>query len=126
MSFLELLSIIVGVIAIILGIVSILVSLEAKSSSTRSRKEAVEYNERTKDLLHEIDKRSTVMEEKVSENFQKLLDMQNELISKTMIPQKQPMEEQLALSFLNKLMESPQGVEQLTKFLEKHMPEDNK
>lgn len=117
----ETISIIVGVLAMVLGVISIIISYEARNTSKENRTEAASYYEKTKDLLHEIDKRSATMEEKVSDNFKNMMDTQSDLITKTIIPQTPSMEEKMGMAFMTKLFESPQGMEAMTKLLQQEV-----
>jgi hypothetical protein len=77
-------SIVVGIIVIILGIIAIFMSLEAVKTARQNRRKAENVYEQTKDLLHKIDQKSSITEQKVPENFGKplgkSLDTQRELI----------------------------------------------
>lgn len=64
----------VEVVSIVASIVSVVLAAFAIWQATDSRREAQQSHEKTKDLLSQIDKRSAVTEERVAENFQKILD----------------------------------------------------
>lgn len=116
------LEIVVNIMAISLGAVSIIIAMEAKAASSLNRKLALEYYDKSKELLHEIDKRSKIMEDKVSDNFQQLLDTQKDLISKMIIPKQHTFEEELTTEFVKKLLQTPNGTAILTDIIKQNIP----
>jgi len=105
-------SIIVGIVVILWGIVSILASLKATQASQQNQQRAENFYEQIKDLLHKIDKRPPIMEQKISEGFQKPLDTQSNFINKATLPEnfkpgKKPTEHQALITMIEEMMESP-------------------
>jgi len=109
-------SIIAGIVVIIWGGISIFTSLQANQASRQNRRWAANYYEQTKDLLHKIDKRSSIMEQKLSENFQKPLDTQNNFINKAILPEnfklgKKSTDHQSLITMIEEMMESHEDME---------------
>ena len=105
-------SIIVGIIVIIWGGVSIVTSLKATQASQQNQQRAANYYEQIKELLHKIDQRPSIMEQKISEKFQKPLDPQGNFINKATLPEnfkpgKKASEHQAVITMIEEMMESP-------------------
>ena len=109
-------SIIVGIIVILWGVVSIFTSLKATQASQQNQQRAANYYEQIKDLLHKIDKRSSIMDQKTFENFQKPLETQGNFINKAILPEnfrpgKKSTEHQSLITMIEEMMESHEDME---------------
>lgn len=79
-----------------MGIIIIPAMIAAKSSQREVRKNfekiqlvMSEYQERTKEVLAEIDKRSAVIERTVSESQRQLMDTMTNIINETILPKEE-------------------------------------
>ena len=112
-------TLITGVASLILAIFAIWLGKaserESRANFERTQEEMRLYNERTKDVLAEIDKRAAVIEKTVTDSQQQLLDTVTNLLSETVVPAKPDIGEQMGLAFFQSLMEDP---EQAAKKLE--------
>lgn len=79
----------------------------------------VNYYEKTKDVLVEIDKRATVTEKTVTESQQQMLNTITSIINETVIPKKQDYGEQFAMLFMQTMMKDPESA---TKILDTMKP----
>lgn len=61
-------------VSLVVGIVSIVLAVVAIWHSTRSERLSIQYYDKTKDVLAEIDKRAAVIESSVSSTQTKLVD----------------------------------------------------
>ena len=106
------------VISVITGITSVIMAgfaiwlgksseRESKANFERTQTMMLEYNEKTKEVLAEIDKRATVIEKTVSESQQHLLNTVTSLLSQTAIPTKADLGEQFAMQLMQTMMQDP-------------------
>ena len=91
------LSLLVGIASIVLAIVAIWLSNKLSSESRESL-------EKARQVLAEIDKRSTVMEEKVSENFSQLLRTVTDQVARA-YPQQPSTEEMMGATVMQSFLE---------------------
>ena len=106
------------VIAFLASIASLILAVVAISAAKNSEKEVrdnfektqkvmSEYQERTKEVLAEIDKKSAIIERTVSESQKQLMDTMTNIINETIIPKKKDMGEEFGMQFMKKMMENP-------------------
>lgn len=104
-------SLVASIVSLVLAIVAINFSKTAEKDSRgnfeRTQKMMLEFYDKTKDVLAEIDKRATVTEKTVTDSQQQLLNTMTSLINETVIPKKQDIGEQLGIKFIEKLMKDP-------------------
>ena len=124
---------IIFVISVIIGITSIILAgfaiwlgkaseRESKANFERTQSMMLEYNEKTKEVLAEIDKRATVIERTVSDSQQHLLNTVTSLLSQTAVPMKADLGEQFAMQLMQVMMQDPtkgaQVLERLQPFID--------
>jgi len=106
------------VIAFLASISSLILAVVAISTAKNSEKEVrdnfektqkvmSEYQERTKEVLAEIDKKSAIIERTVSESQKQLMDTMTNIINETIIPKKKDMGEEIGMQFMQQLMANP-------------------
>ena len=61
------------------------------------------------------------MEEKVSDNFTKMMDTQNEIINKTLIPQGPSADQQMGMALMTEMMKDPSSKKSMMKIFEASM-----
>lgn len=66
-----------------------------------------EYQDKTKDVLAEIDKRAAVIERTVTESQRHLMDTMTNIINETVIPKKPDAGEQMGLQFMQQMLANP-------------------
>ncbi len=104
------------VLAFVVGVVSIGLAIVAMVLASKWAGEGRQSQEMARHLLAEIDKRVTVMEDKVSENFNQLLTTVTEQISRA-YPEQPSTQDMLAAQFAQTFAEKL-GPEELMKLFQ--------
>jgi len=111
MSIVEVISFVSSITSLILAIVAINAAKnserEVRENFEKTQKVMSEYQERTKEVLAEIDKKSAVIERTVSESQRQLMDTMTNIINETIIPKKKDMGEEFGMQFMQQLMANP-------------------
>lgn len=111
LSLIETISFLASVSSLILAIVAIYAAKssekEVRENFEKTQKVMSEYQERTKEVLAEIDKKSAVIEKTVSESQRQLMDTMTNIINETVIPKKADMGEELGMQFMQQMMSNP-------------------
>jgi len=111
LSIIEVTSFLASIASFILAIVAISAAKsserEVRNNFEKTQKVMSEYQERTKEVLAEIDKKSAVIERTVSESQKQLMDTMTNIINETVIPKKKDVGEEMGLQFMNQLMTNP-------------------
>ncbi len=118
------------IITVVIGVVSVVLAvfayLSARSSERDSREnfkqtqDAMrEYNDKTKEVLAEIDKRAAVIERTVTDSQQQLLDTVTNIVRETAVPTKPDFGEQMAAQFLQVMMTDPDKATEMMTALQK-------
>ncbi len=126
---------VVSFVASIASLVLAVVAIHAAKTSEREVRENFEktqavmreYQDRTKEVLAEIDKKSAVIERTVSESQKQLMDVMTNIINETVIPKKVDMGEQMGAQFFQSFMKNPQkgaemiqGLTEVMKTIDRH------
>ncbi len=111
MSIIEVIAFLSSIASLILAIVAINAAKnsekEVRENFEKTQKVMSEYQERTKEVLAEIDKKSAVIERTVSESQRQLMDTMTNIINETIIPKKKDMGEEMGMQFMQQLMANP-------------------
>ena len=111
MSIVDVISFASSITSLILAIVAINAAKnserEVRENFEKTQKVMSEYQERTKEVLSEIDKKSAVIERTVSESQRQLMDTMTNIINETIIPKKKDMGEEFGMQFMQQLMANP-------------------
>lgn len=129
LGFIEAISFIASIASLILAVVAIWASKsaerEVRENFEKTQKVMSEYQERTKEVLAEIDKRAAVIERTVSESQRQLMDTMTNIINETVLPKKVDVGEQIGMQFFQQMLSNPQkagemmgGLEQLMRMVE--------
>ncbi|WP_420644862.1 hypothetical protein [Candidatus Leptofilum sp.] len=108
----------ISVISLVVGATSIILAVFAMNSAKRSEEKSLEnfnntqammrdFYDRTKDLLNEIDKRASTTEAIVKDSQEKLLTTITEIVSETILPQKEDLGEKLGLMLMQQMVSDP-------------------
>ena len=113
MDIISILSLFVGVISIILAIYAMSSSKKAEERSKQNfidtQEKIRDFYDKTKEVLNEIDKRSSTTETIVSNSQEKLLNTMTQIINETVIPKKEDIGEQLGMMFFQQLLSNPKN-----------------
>ncbi|WP_127576760.1 hypothetical protein [Paenibacillus barengoltzii] len=133
MDVLSLLSLFVGIVSIILAIFAMYSAnrseQRSKDNFDKTQEMISKFYESTKDLLHQIETRTSVTEKVVLSNQDQLLNTMTTIVNETVIPKKQDMGEQIGMMFFQQLISNPQGTSEMLKPLKEiasMMEQDNK
>lgn len=111
LNILEITSLIASIASLILAIVAISAAKtserEVRENFEKTQKVMAEYQERTKEVLSEIDKKSAVIERTVSDSQKQLMDTMTNIINETVIPKQKDMGEEFGMQFMTQLMSNP-------------------
>ena len=111
LNILEMVSLLASIASLILAIVAINAAKtserEVRDNFEKTQKVMAEYQERTKEVLAEIDKKSTVIERTVSDSQKQLMNTMTNIINETVIPKKKDMGEEFGMQFMTQLMSNP-------------------
>lgn len=111
LNFVEIISFLASVASLILAIVAIIASKnserEVRENFEKTQKVMEEYQERTKEVLSQIDKKSAVIERTVSESQRQLMDTMTNIINETVIPKKSDFGEEMGMQFMQQLLTNP-------------------
>lgn len=123
MTTFDLISFLASITSLILAIVAILAAKsserEVRANFEKTQQVMREYQDRTKEVLAEIDKKSAVIERTVSESQKQLMDTMTNIINETVIPKRVDVGEQMGMQFMQQLMSNPsQGGEMMKNFAE--------
>ena len=129
LSIIDVISFLSSIASLILAIVAILAAKnserEVRDNFEKTQRVMIEYHERTKEVLAEIDKKSEVIERTVSESQRQLMTTMTNIINETVIPKKIDMGEQLGMQFMQQMFSNPEkanemmgGLTQMMKFAE--------
>ncbi|MVB15592.1 hypothetical protein D6V29_12525 [Vibrio cholerae] len=112
LGLIETISFLASIASLILAIVAIQAARnserEVRENFEKTQKVMEEYQERTKAVLAEIDKKSAVIEKTVSESQRQLMDTMTNIINETVIPKKTNIGEEMGIKFMQQLMSNPQ------------------
>lgn len=119
----DLISFLASITSLILAVVAIIAAKsserEVRENFEKTQKVMREYQERTKEVLAEIDKKSAIIERTVSESQKQLMDTMTNIINETVIPKRVDVGEQMGMQFMQQLMSNPsQGGEMMKNFAE--------
>jgi len=111
LNFIEMISFLASVVSLILAVVAILAAKsserEVRNNFEKTQQVMSEYQERTKEVLAEIDKKSAIIERTVSESQRQLMDTMTNIINETIIPKKKDMGEEFGMQFMQQMMADP-------------------
>ena len=111
LNIIEIASFIASIASLILAIVAINAAKtsekEVRENFEKTQKVMSEYQERTKEVLAEIDKKSAIIERTVSESQKQLMDTMTNIINETVIPKKKDMGEEFGMQLMTQLMTNP-------------------
>lgn len=112
LSVIDVISLLSSIASLILAIVAIIAAKsserEVRENFEKTQRVMMEYQERTKEVLAEIDKKSEVIERTVSESQRQLMNTMTNIINETVIPKKVDMGEQLGMQFMQQMMTNPE------------------
>lgn len=110
-SLMDLVSLVSSIASLVLAIVAILAAKssekEVRNNFDKTQKMLIEYENRMKETLAEIDKKSAIIENTVSESQKDLMNTMTNIINETVIPKKQDIGEQFAAMFMTQLLSNP-------------------
>ena len=109
-------SVVLAVFAIWLGKAS---ERESRANFERTQNAMREYNDKTKEVLAEIDKRAAVIEKTVTDSQQQLLDTVTNIVKETAVPTKPDLGEQMAAQFFQIMMTDPDKATEMMTALQK-------
>ena len=125
LSIVEVISFIASITSLILAIVAINAAKsserEVRENFEKTQKVMEEYQERTKEVLAEIDKKSAIIERTVSESQKQLMDTMTNIINETVIPKKKDMGEELGIQLVTQMMNNPGKSNDMMKTMESFM-----
>jgi len=125
LSIIEVTSFIASITSLILAIVAINAAKsserEVRHNFEKTQKVMEEYQERTKEVLAEIDKKSAIIERTVSESQKQLMDTMTNIINETVIPKKKDMGEELGIQLVTQMMNNPDKSNDMMKTMESFM-----
>lgn len=111
MSVFDVISFLASVTSLILAIVAIAAAKnserEVRANFEKTQRVMAEYQDKTKDVLAEIDKRAAVIERTVTESQRHLMDTMTNIINETVIPKKPDAGEQMGLQFMQQMLANP-------------------
>lgn len=111
MTAFDLISFLASITSLILAIVAIVAAKsserEVRANFEKTQQVMREYQERTKEVLAEIDKKSAIIERTVSESQKQLMDTMTNIINETVIPKRVDPSEQMGMQFMQQLMSNP-------------------
>ena len=111
MSVFDVISFLASVTSLILAIVAIAAAKnserEVRANFEKTQRVMAEYQDKTKDVLAEIDKRAAVIERTVTESQRHLMDTMTNNINETVIPKKPDAGEQMGLQFMQQMLANP-------------------
>lgn len=111
LSVIEVIGLLASVTSLILAVVAIVAAKnserEVRENFEKTQKVMSEYQEKTKEVLAEIDKRAAVIERTVSESQRQLMDTMTNIINETILPKKKDMGEEMGMQFMQQLMANP-------------------
>lgn len=122
LDIISILSLLVGIISIVLAIYSMASSKRAEERSKQNfidtQDKIRDFYDKTKEVLNEIDKRSSTTETVVSNSQEKLLNTMTQIINETVIPKKEDMGEQLGMMFFQQLLSNPKNSSEMINALQ--------
>ena len=111
MSVFDVISFLASVTSLILAIVAIAAAKnserEVRANFEKTQRVMAEYQDKTKDVLAEIDKRAAVIERTVTESQRHLMDTMTNIINETVIPKKPDAGEQMGLQLMQQMLANP-------------------
>ncbi len=111
MDVLTVLSLLVGLVSIGLAVFAMQFAKKSEEQSRdnfeRTQDMMRSFYDKTKDLLNEVDKRTSVTEKAISSSQQQLLSTMTSIVNETVIPKKQDVGEQIGLMFFQQLLSNP-------------------
>lgn len=111
MTAFDLISFLASITSLILAIVAIMAAKaserEVRDNFEKTQQVMRDYQDRTKEVLAEIDKKSAVIERTVSESQKQLMDTMTNIINETVIPKRVDIGEQMGMQFMQQLMSNP-------------------
>jgi uncharacterized protein YjaZ len=133
LSFIDAIAFLSSIASLILAVVAILAAKsserEVRENFEKTQRVMMEYQERTKEVLAEIDKKSEVIERTVSESQRQLMSTMTNIINETVIPKKVDVGEQLGMQFMQQMFTNPEkanemmgGLAQIMKIAEMQTP----
>ncbi|HZX19039.1 MAG TPA: hypothetical protein VFF22_19490 [Pseudomonas sp.] len=133
LNFIDAIAFLSSIASLILAVVAILAAKsserEVRENFEKTQRVMMEYQERTKEVLAEIDKKSEVIERTVSESQRQLMNTMTNIINETVIPKKVDMGEQLGMQFMQQMFTNPEkanemmgGLAQMMKIAEMQKP----
>ena len=117
LTIIEVVSFLASIASLILAVVAILAAKsserEVRENFEKTQRVMSEYQERTKEVLAEIDKKSAVIERTVSESQRQLMDAMTNIINETVIPKKDDPGEKFGMQFMQQMMANPDQAENM-------------
>ncbi|MDF3124735.1 hypothetical protein [Rheinheimera sp. 1928-s] len=117
LSIFDVISFLSSIASLILAIVAILAAKssekEVRDNFEKTQRVMMEYQERTKEVLAEIDKKAEVIERTVSESQRQLMNTMTNIINETVIPKKVDMGEQLGMQFMQQMFSNPEKANEM-------------
>ncbi len=116
-------TVITGVVSVVLAVFAIWIGKsserESRRNFERTQNAMREYNDKTKEVLAEIDKRAAVIEKTVTDSQQQLLDTVTNIVRETAVPTKPDLGEQMAAQFFQVMMTDPAKANDMITALQK-------
>lgn len=111
MTSFDLISFLASITSLILAVVAIIAAKnsekEVRANFERTQQVMADYQEKTKAVLAEIDKRAAVIEQTVTESQRQLMNTMTNIINETVIPKKIDLGEQVGLQFMQQMLTNP-------------------
>lgn len=117
LTLIDFISLLSSIASLILAIVAIIAARtsekEVRDNFQNTQKMLIEYENRMKEVLSEIDKKSSIIEKTVSESQKELMTTMMNIINETVIPKKNDMGEEFAMMFMQNIMKDPSQATQI-------------
>lgn len=111
-ELMNIVSFVSSIVSVVLAVVAIFAAKasekEVRENFQKTQEMLTQYENRIKDTLNEIDKKSAVIEKTVSESQRELMTTMTNIINETVIPKKQDMGDQFAAMFMQQMFADPQ------------------